>query len=43
MNSVSIGSPVIPDDDGKLDEEEAYINCQINVLSWAKRTQNVDL
>ena len=43
VNSVSIGSPVIPDDDGKLDEEEAYINCQINVLSWAKRTQNVDL
>ena len=43
VNSVSIGSPVIPDDDGKLDEEEAYINCQINVLSWAKRTQDVDL
>lgn len=43
VNSVGIGSPVIPDDDEKLDEEEAYINCRINVLSWAKRSQNVDL
>ena len=43
VNSVGIGSPVIPDDEGKLDEEEAYINCQINVLSWAKRSQSVDL
>ena len=43
VNSVGIGSPVIPDDDEKLDEEEAYINCQINVLSWAKRSQSVDL
>ena len=25
------------------DDEEGYINCQINVLSWAKRQQDVDL
>ena len=43
VNTVGIGLPVIPDDDEKLDEEEAYINCQINVLSWAKRSQSVDL
>ena len=24
-------------------KEEAFINCHINILSWAKRTQNVDL
>lgn len=29
-----------PDPD---DSNEGYINCEINVLSWAKRTQNVDL
>lgn len=43
VTKVGIGSPSIPDDDGKFDEEEAYINCRINILSWAKRTQNVDL
>lgn len=41
--SVGIGSPTIPEDPGDLDEEEAYMNVQINVLSWAKRSQNVDL
>ena len=25
------------------DKEESYINCEINVLSWAKRSQSVDL
>ena len=29
-----------PDPD---DSNEGYINCEINVLSWAKRSQNVDL
>lgn len=24
-------------------KEEAFINCRINILSWAKRTQNVEL
>ena len=43
VTKVGIGSPVIPDDDGNLDEEEAYMNVQINVLSWAKRSQDVDL
>lgn len=43
VTKVGIGSPVIPDDDGNLDEKEAYMNVQINVLSWAKRTQDVDL
>ena len=41
--SVGIGSPTIPEDPGDLDEEEAYMNVQINILSWAKRSQDVDL
>lgn len=28
---------------GQDDDNEGYINCTINVLSWAKRSQNVDL
>lgn len=43
VTKVGIGSPSIPNDDGKLDEEEAYINCRINILSWAKRSQDVEL
>lgn len=40
------GEPTIvddPDDDNPNDEAEGYINCTINVLSWAKRSQGVDL
>ena len=40
----NLGSPVIPtpttDDDDKV---KSYISVKINILSWAKRTQNVDL
>lgn len=43
VTKVGIGSPDIPDDTGTLDEEESYINVEINILSWAKREQNVDL
>lgn len=43
VTKVGIGSPVIPDDGGNLDEDEAYMNVVINILSWAKRTQNVEL
>lgn len=45
INSVSgPGEPEItPPDGGHVDDEEGYIKCTINVLSWAKRTQNVDL
>lgn len=43
VTKVGIGSPDIPDDSGDLDEDEAYMNVQINVLSWAKRSQDVDL
>lgn len=43
----NLGSPVVPDgnvttsDDNK--EEEQWIKFTINILSWAKRSQNVDL
>lgn len=40
------GEPTIVDnteDPTPDDEEEGYIKCQINVLSWAKRQQSVDL
>lgn len=40
------GEPTIVDnteDPTPDDEEEGYIKCQINVLSWAKRSQSVDL
>lgn len=45
INSVSgPGEPVIPEVPiTPPDKEESYINCEINVLSWAKRSQNVDL
>lgn len=33
--------PVIPDE--PVNTEHSYINAQINILSWAKRTQNVEL
>lgn len=43
VTKVGIGSPDIPDDTGTLDEEESYINVEINILSWAKRQQDVNL
>lgn len=45
INSVSgPGEPEItPPDDEHVDDEEGYIKCTINVLSWAKRSQDVDL
>ena len=33
--------PVIPDD--PADKQDSFIQCSINVLSWAKRTQSVEL
>lgn len=45
INSVSgLGEPTIPDNpELPADTEDSYINCTINVLSWAKRSQDVDL
>ncbi len=45
INSISgPGDPVIPEPGEDPDDTaEGYINCTINVLSWAKRSQNVDL
>lgn len=45
INSVSgPGDPTIVPPSGNPDDEaEGYINCTINVLSWAKRSQGVDL
>lgn len=47
IKSVSgLGEPEIPEDGGgnnPPDKTASYINCQINVLSWAKRSQDVDL
>lgn len=38
------GEPEIPETPvTPADEKENYINCEINILSWAKRTQDVDL
>lgn len=38
------GLPAIPDEGtDHVDDEEGYIKCEINVLSWAKRSQSVDL
>lgn len=39
------GSPEIPEPDpgDTPDDEESWIRCAINVLSWAKRTQDVEL
>lgn len=43
----SIGGPgdpaIIEPGENPDDSSEGYINCAINVLSWAKRSQNVDL
>lgn len=45
VNSISgPGEPSIDEPGGEdNDDAEGYINCQINVLSWAKRSQSVDL
>lgn len=47
VNTISgPGEPTIDDDTENPnpdDEEEGYIKCQINVLSWARRSQSVDL
>lgn len=37
------GEPEIPDPEGPDDKAEGYIRAEINVLSWAKRSQDVDL
>lgn len=37
------GEPEIPDPEGPDDKAEGYIRAEINVLSWAKRSQGVDL
>ncbi len=40
----SIGSADVPDVDGTPDDPlESWISVEINVLSWAKRSQNVEL
>ena len=33
--------PIIPGD--PVDKEKSFINAEINILSWAKRTQDVNL
>lgn len=45
INTVSgPGEPEIPEIPSEpVDETNSYINCEINVLSWAKRQQGVDL
>lgn len=45
INSVSgPGEPTIPQIPvTPPDKKQSYINCEINVLSWAKRSQGVDL
>lgn len=47
LNVTSISGPGSPDvpslPDEWDDEASQYINVQVNVLSWAKRTQNVEL
>lgn len=45
INSISgPGDLVIPEPGEDPDDTaEGYINCTINILSWAKRSQNVDL
>lgn len=37
------GEPEIPEPEGPDDKAEGYIRAEINVLSWAKRSQGVDL
>ena len=44
INKVSApGLPEITEPVEPVEKEEGYIKCEINVLSWAKRTQDVDL
>ena len=44
INKVSApGLPEITDPEEPVEKEEGYIKCEINVLSWAKRSQSVDL
>ena len=45
VNSVkSLGDPnVVEVTDNPVDKKDAYISVKINVLSWAKRSQSVDL
>ena len=44
INKVSApGLPEITDPENPVEKEEGYIKCEINVLSWAKRSQGVDL
>ncbi|WP_299235190.1 Mfa1 family fimbria major subunit [uncultured Bacteroides sp.] len=44
INKVSApGLPEITDPEEPVEKEEGYIKCEINVLSWAKRSQGVDL
>ena len=44
INKVSApGLPEITEPVEPVEKEEGYIKCQINVLSWAKRQQSVDL
>ncbi|MBM6883253.1 Mfa1 family fimbria major subunit [Bacteroides caecigallinarum] len=45
INSVSgPGAPGVTDPgEGGVEDEEGYIKCSINILSWAKRTQGVEL
>jgi len=38
------GDPSVDTPDGESDDkDEGYIKAEINVLSWAKRTQDVEL
>ena len=44
INKVSApGLPEITDPEEPVEKEEGYIKCEINVLSWAKRSQGVNL
>ena len=44
INKVSApGLPEITDPEEPVEKEEGYIKCEINVLSWAKRSQEVEL
>lgn len=45
VNSIkNLGTPVVEDPStDPVDKKEAYISVTINILSWAKRTQSVDL
>ena len=48
LNVLSVsnpGSPDVPDikHDTPDDENDYYIQVEVNVLAWAKRVQNVDL